>query len=480
MIRLFTLFSFIFTSVCVNAQIDSSLASLTRTLPGTNALSDIQEYYTKSAGQLNQKLVASLERFQKLENKIQKRIARTDSSLAGKLFQNVEAKYAELQSAIQSPLQSLKNKKISQYIPLLDSLQTGFSFLSRSAPQLIGISQEQQQAFAGLSNQLRNFQSELQKVSDVKAFLKNREMLLRDQLAKLGDYRQLKQLNKELFYYTQQWNEFKSLLNDPDKACKRILFLLRDNNDFKKFMASNSVLSDLFQVPGSAGNSASAIPGLQTVMGVQQQVGMNLGGTGVNPSQFIAQQTQMASQELTKWKDKLNSLGGGADELEMPNFTPNQQKTKSFWKRMEWGMNFQSVRSRGFLPVTTDVAFTAGYKINDKSTIGVGTGLKIGWGNNLNNVKLSGQGLSLRTFLDMRLKGNFWLTGGFEKNYMQEFQRIEQLKMVDSWQTSALVGVTKKYKLGKKNGNLQLLWDMLSYQQIPVAQPIKFRIGFTF
>jgi len=480
MIRIPILLFFLFCSVCVFAQTDTTLLSITKNLPGAEAIENVQAYYNKLSAQLDEKLSASLNSFQKLEDKVQKKIAKKDSLLAGKLFNEVDKKYAALQSSIEKPLQALKNKKISQYIPALDSLQTGFSFLSQSGARLIGVPKEQLQAYANLSNQLKDLQLELQKVSDVKAFIKSREAILKEQLAKLGYSRQLKQLNKEVYYYTQQWNEYKSLLNDPDKACKKVLYLLKDNDEFKNFMAQNSVLAGLFQIPGGSGTPANAIPGLQTVASVQQQVGMNLAGSGVNPTQFIAQQTQVATQELNKWKDKLNSLGGGTEELEMPDFTPNQQKTKSLWKRIDLGFNIQSTRSNSWLPAITDLALSAGYKINDKSTVGVGAGLKLGWGKDISHIQISGQGVSLRSFLDVKLKGNFWITGGFEKNYQSEFTQLEQLYNINAWQNSGLVGLTKKYKIGKKTGNLQLLWDFLSYNQLPQAQPLKFRIGYSF
>jgi hypothetical protein len=480
MIRIPILLFFLFCSVCVFAQTDTTLLSITKNLPGAEAIENVQAYYSKLSAQLDEKLSASLNSFQKLEDKVQRKIAKKDSLLAGKLFNEVDKKYAALQSSIEKPLQALKNKKITQYIPALDSLQTGFSYLSQSGARLIGVPKEQLQAYANLSNQLKDLQLELQKVSDVKAFIKSREAILKEQLAKLGYSRQLKQLNKEVYYYTQQWNEYKSLLNDPDKACKKVLYLLKDNDEFKNFMAQNSVLAGLFQIPGGSGSSANAIPGLQTVASVQQQVGMNLAGSGVNPTQFIAQQTQKATLELNKWKDKLNSLGGGTEELEMPDFTPNQQKTKSLWKRIDLGFNIQSTRSNTWLPAITDLALSAGYKINDKSTVGVGAGFKLGWGKDISHIQISGQGVSLRSFLDIKLKGNFWITGGFEKNYQSEFTQLEQLYNINAWQNSGLVGLTKKYKIGKKAGNLQLLWDFLSYNQLPQTQPLKFRIGYSF
>lgn len=34
--------------------------------------------------------------------------------------------------------------------------------------------------------------------------------------------------------------------------------------------------------------------------------------------------------------------------------------------------------------------------------------------------------------------------------------------------------------IGKKNGNVQLLWDFLSCEQAPRSTPFKFRVGYVF
>ena len=80
----------------------------------------------------------------------------------------------------------------------------------------------------------------------------------------------------------------------------------------------------------------------------------------------------------------------------------------------------------------------------------------------------------------MKLKGSFWISGGYGQNYQKAFAGIEQLKKLDAWQTSGLIGLSKKYKIGKKTNNLQLLWGFMSYQQVPRRQPILFRIGYVF
>jgi hypothetical protein len=194
----------------------------------------------------------------------------------------------------------------------------------------------------------------------------------------------------------------------------------------------------------------------------------------------MQQQMQTVQPQLNAIKDKLNKLGGGNSDMEMPDFKPDNQKTKSFLNRLEYGIDIQSQRSTGLLPVTTDFAATFGYKISDKTTAGLGVAYKMGWGKDISHISISNQGVGLRSYFDAKIKGGIWASGGFEYNYMQEFKKWSDISSVDVWQKSCLIGLTKKYKIGKRESKVQVLWDFLSYNQVPRSQPLKFRIGYNF
>ena len=110
--------------------------------------------------------------------------------------------------------------------------------------------------------------------------------------------------------------------------------------------------------------------------------------------------------------------------------------------------------------------------------MGVGAAYKMGWGKDINHISFSSQGIGLRSYVDIKLKGSIWITGGYEQNYMQGFEKIPLLDDYSKWQQSGLIGLSKKYKVNKKTGNIQLLWDFLSYKQIPRTTELKFRLGY--
>jgi hypothetical protein len=258
---------------------------------------------------------------------------------------------------------------------------------------------------------------------------------------------------------------------------------------FTSFMKKNSMLASLFNLPGGVDNTTATqtVTGLQTRAQVMTVIQNQVGTTGPNVNRMIQQNLQTAQGQLNTLRDKLTNLGSNNGELDMPDFKPNSQKTKSFFKRLEYGTNIQSTQSSSFFPTTTDLGLSVGYKMNDKSTIGVGASYKWGWGKSIRHITITHEGIGMRSFLDIKLKGSFYASGGWEYNYQPpNIDSSIQLpigKDAKSWQQSGLIGVSKilslKSKVFKKT-RLQLLWDFLSYQQRPQTQAFRFRVGYNF
>ncbi|HRG25107.1 MAG TPA: hypothetical protein PLL23_11970, partial [Chitinophagaceae bacterium] len=284
--------------------------------------------------------------------------------------------------------------------------------------------------------------------------------------------------------YSAQLNEYKAALKDPKKATKKALELLAGNISFREFWRKNSQLASLFRLPGEPGDLSSLanLSGLQTRAQVNALIQQQLATGGPNAQAQFQQNIQAAQGQLNQLKDKVIKMGGGSSDEEMPEgFRPQSQKTKSFFQRLEIGTNIQSVRSNGLLPTTSDLAISAGYKLNDKSIIGIGASYKLGWGRNLQNIRFSHQGIGTRSFVDWKLKGALWISGGFEMNYRSEIRNITELKDYSAWQRSGMIGLSRKLPVKTKffkNTKLMLLWDFLSYQQVPRTQALIFRIGY--
>jgi hypothetical protein len=245
------------------------------------------------------------------------------------------------------------------------------------------------------------------------------------------------------------------------------------------------MLASLFPMPAGAMNIQTAqtgFAGLQTRTQVLSFIQNQPGMSGPAFASVVQKNIQSAQGIVDELRNKLNDYGNGND-LNIPDFKPNTQKTKSFFKRLEYGTNLQTQKGNSYFPVTTDIGLSVGYKLNDKSIVGIAASYKIGLGNNWNNIRCSNQGIGIRSFIDWNIKGGLWISGGYEQNYRTAFNSIEQLKNLNAWQQSGLLGLSKtvslKTKLLKKT-KLQLLWDFLSYQQKPRTQPLLIRVGYSF
>jgi hypothetical protein len=247
-------------------------------------------------------------------------------------------------------------------------------------------------------------------------------------------------------------------------------------------------LAGLFAAPpGGGGTAPGSLPlnlgNLQTRSQVQGFIQQQLAPGGQAATQAAQQQMQVAQGQLNSLQNqitKFGSGGGGSDMDLPPGFQPNTQKTKTFLKRLEYGANVQFAQSTYSFPATANVALSLGYKINDKSTIGVGLAYLAGMGTGWDHIQFSSQGIGFRSSMDWKIKKTYYVIGGFEENYMTQFSSIAFLRNF-AWQKSALFGLERKYKINSKlQGNVQILFDALYKQEIPQGQMIKFRVGYNF
>ena len=290
--------------------------------------------------------------------------------------------------------------------------------------------------------------------------------------------RELKRLQKTSYYYAAYVNEYKDMLSNKKKLEKKAMSLLYKLPAFKKFISENSLLASLFKLPLPTNDIVPNLAGVQTRASVQQTMQSRISAGGPNAVQAVRQQVQAAQAELNQLKEKI-SMYGSAD-AEIPGFKPNDQKTKTFLNRLEYGFNIQFGSSNNFLPATSDIALMLGYKLNTNGSIGVGASYKIGLGTGWSNIKFSNQGIGLRSFIDWKLKGRFSITGGYEQNYNSSFRNIEQLKNYSAWQMSGLLGISKKMQIrGRKNVKFQVMYDFFCYRHVPITQPFVFRTGFS-
>ncbi len=454
------------------------------------------------AANLDKKLTGQTEKYlnklERQEKKLYGKLWKKDSAAAKELFGDIQGRYNELKSKTTDKATNL-TAQANVYSSKLDSLNTAFNFIKEN--KLLNTAALNDKLQKSMTN-LTALQGKLNGTEQILRILKQRRQQLKEQLEKFGMTKQLKQFKKKVYYYQQQAREYKAIIENPEKLQRKLMDWAMKQPAFKEFFAKNSALASLFRLPGSAGQPSpfggvggGSSAGLQTRASIQQDLINRFGAAALAPPSGgvgggLQQNMQQAQAQLTKLKDKVNAAGGTSGDDELPEgFAKNSLKGKPLLKRLEYTANVQTQKASNYFPVTTNIGLGIGYRPNEKSVIGIGASYAAGLGRGWQNIRLTHQGIGLRTYADIKLKGSFWIAAGYEQNYKATLQNITitspfgRSVTANTWQSSGLVGISKtvsiKSKLFKKT-SIKLLWDFLSCQQIPRTQPILFRIGYTF
>jgi hypothetical protein len=425
--------------------------------------------------QLTRQTEKYLQKVAKREARLQKKLFKVDSSAAKTLFAGSANQYTALSQKMATESGSSGLHFSGEYQAYTDSLQGILKFLSDKP------------GAASTLAQLKTLQAKMQNAEQIKGYIRDRKQIIFQYIQQHANLKGLLGkdyggMNRDIYEYSQQVRAYKEMLNDPDKVTKEALILLNKLPDFQAFMTQNSQLAGLFGLPANYSDPAN-LAGLQTRSQVAALINQQVSTGGEGGQAALQANLQSAQSQLEGYKDKLSKLGNGSGDIDMPDFKPNNEKTKKFWQRLEVGTNFQTTRNNYYFPTVSDFGLSVGYHLSGGSTIGLGASFKLGLGNGIQHIAFSGQGVGLRPFfIDVKIKGNFFLSGGLEYNYTTPFSSNQQLRKWDNWKKSGLLGVSKAVSMKSrvfKKTKVQLLWDFLSYQ-VPKTQAVLFRISYNF
>jgi len=215
----------------------------------TRLLGKIQNKNADLDRQLTKQTERYLQKLADREARLKKKIARIDSTAASRLFSpSVQQQYAALEAGMRNDTSAATGNIHGQYLAGLDSMKVGLSFLQQN-PQLLGTAGQAQlrQLQVSLAG-LQQLQTKMANTSEVQDFIRQRKAAIRDYLSHLvhppsGLAKEYQGFNQDLYYYDQQVEQYKQLLNDPDKLEKKALSMLDQFPAFQQFMRNNSQLA---------------------------------------------------------------------------------------------------------------------------------------------------------------------------------------------------------------------------------------------
>jgi hypothetical protein len=468
------------------AAIDSSIR-----IP-SKCFQKLQKEYTDANNSFTQHTLAYLQKMARREERMRSLLSAVDPNAANALFGNALRHYQQLIGKLLADSGHRNASFSGPYEPYADTLQGGLAFLQQH-PQLLkasgatGIPSVIETRLGGAASALQSLQTKIQDAAGINIFIQSRETQISQYLASHASLQGLlgkpySIMSRDAVYYTQLVQQYREMLNDPGQLALQALSLLSRMPAFQDFMKTHSQLGSLFHLPGNYA-TPQALNGLQTKAEVAQVVNAKVSAGGSAGAGGLQSDLQSAESQLDTYKDKLSKLGIGNGEAPMGNFKPNDQHNKTFLGRLQYGFNLQTTQNSYYFPTIVSLGLSLGYKLGHSNIVGVGASYGMGIGNGIRDISLTGQAVGLRSFLQIKIKGGFSAAGGLEYNYTTPFKNYQQLTQLQYWTKSGLVGVTKsimaKSKIIKQT-SLSLLWDFLSYQQVPRTQAFIFRVGYSF
>ena len=466
-----------------HAQSPDTLAGKLANFP-SRVFGKIQSQSASLNQQLTSQTQQYLARMARREQRMQQKLSAVDPAAAKSLFANSQQQYAALGAQIKTDTGNRQTTFSGQYHPYADTLQGAMAFLRQNPQMLAGGTATKLQA---ASTQFQALQAKMQDADIAKAYVQSRQQQISEYIAAHANMigvlgKPLAGMQEEQVYYTQRVQQYKAMLSDPSALAQQALSMLGRLPAFQSFMTTHSQLGSLFHLPGNYA-SPQAVNGLQSKEQVAGLVKSQVSAGGSAGASAMQANLQSAESSLDGYKDKLSKLGLGNGDAQMPNIQPNDQKSKPFLGRLQYSFNFQTTHNSIYYPSLLTLGLGLGYKLGHSNVIGIGASYEMGTGNGINHIAITGNGLGLRSFATIKLKTSFSLYAGLEYNYTTPFTNYQQLRQLQYWTRSGLIGVQKTVSMKSnvfKQTTLALLWDFLSYQQVPQTQPLIFRIGYNF
>jgi hypothetical protein len=471
---LIALFIFPLLTIGQSADTLGSEAGLYQRMSG-KYIDAIGERSAEYQGKMEKGTEKYLDKLKSQELVLQKQLSKINPEAATRIFDGSQQAYDNIQNELKNNSEKVL-KSCGKYVPGIDSAITSLKFLQQNGVISGKLASNAAQVKSAMSK-VKELENQFKKTDNVEDFIKQREEYLKQQLSgyKLPG---LSQYNQQAAFYAQQMQDYRDAWQDPTRMEQKAITLLNKLPAFREFMQKNSMIAGLFNLPQDYSSSGTA--GLQTKDMVQQMMQESMKVMGPNGAQSAQQNIGDAQSSLSGLRDKINK---GSSDLAMPDNKKNSQHTKSLLKRLEYGIDMQSTKSDLYFPNQTAFAFSAAYKLDDRNSIGLAIVYTAGWGKDIQHISITSQAVGFRIFTDLKIKGSLNGSGAFEYNYAHPFVSINQLRTSGLWQRSGLIGITKMVSIRSnmvKKTKLQLLWNFLSYYQVPQTRPFVFRVGYNF
>lgn len=414
------------------------------------------------------------DRNQKLQQRLLNKLAKRERRITRQLKRKDSAAYVKLQQhsvsfdSINTLSRNGNNAKQKSFAnPSIDSLQRIAAFLQGKSNVAGKINASE------YTNQLQSAGQQANNNQYIWGLIEQRANNLKN-TGKAS--RRLTGMNRQLFYAREKMKVFKDISEEPSKAEDIALEALQgeqgfeqclrphDPNSMASLAAKGATVTDLEKMGYPTKRQLTA--------NLQKKFGNSLGGMqqkmGNQMQDYMSEMKKLQTAKSTglQMKTSLARLR----KAKKPEFKINPMRGLPLAHRIEKQFNWQTNRSTlDGKPAMLQASVMAGFRHTPRLSYGVGIATSIGLGQNWNNLKLSFQGLGLRTYVSWQLIYGVGLYAGYERMYKQaafiETKQVTQELIPTAHNTgthyeSILAGLTKTYNINNKwNGSIQILYD---------------------
>ena len=347
--------------------------------------------------------------------------------------------------------------------PLLDSLRLLHGFAGYA--DISGKSHTPSPLGEGRGGAIDRAQQQLNITQRTKGELLKRKEHWKARVNEHPEYgKYLSKMEKERYYYTAQINEYRKPLRDPDVLDEKLMTALRRDPRFGDFLAT---LPDKKQNPEK----------MQPRQMVQKMMKSQAAAIDPDPDKLLQEAKGKGVNLLGDLSHQANSFGNLDNAAQMPKFTPNPYKTKSFWQRIDVGFNLQFDNRTRSLPSTGIAGAQASFNFDPKLSAGVLANYRFGMGD-IKNIHFSHAGAGYGVFANYKIWKNLGVQAGYERNWRAEME-MNEIRHPEVWTSSTLVGLTYEYGIGKKaKASVGVFFDALYKQHTPETNAVLWRMGW--
>lgn len=457
-------------------------------------------YYAKRYLDINiKKQVLSNKRVEKQQQKVLAKLSKQESRFAKKLkrqdstayqvYQNNSVSFDSIRRIQKPDSAGLSRKSRSRTNSSLDTLKGVKNFITDKA-NIVGADNNLTSDYDDKLSELKN---DAVHNEDVNKLISNRTNFLKGIKTKDGkSVSGLKSIQKQSFYSNEKIKAYKQIADDPSVAEQKALEYLQGKEGFDKYLSYSG------ESGGRSMNGASPAQlekmGFQTKQKVQESIQKKVGSNNLGSlQQSMGGQVKDYQQHLQKVNEIKNTAKQtqsslkGLKSVQKPAFKVNPMRGQPFMNRIEQQYNWQTTRATNQDgPAMLSFSYMAGFKHTPKLSYGLGIAPIVGLGSNWNNVRITFEGIGLRSYAAWQWQYGIGAYAGYERTYKQAvFENNDATVSVlqerphnkKNYSEAVLIGLTKSYKINDKmNGSIQLLYDIW-WKEKGLRNPIQLRFA---